>query len=58
MFNLQLRQLVDLQLFYGHSYTDLKQPDSILIQGADDLSAAGPQAFGEGQRSEDDSTAA
>lgn len=41
-----------------HRHTDLKQTDSILIKGTDDLGAAGAQAFGEGQRLEDDSAVA
>jgi len=55
-------QAFDLQLFQAgsseNSDTDLKQSNSVLIQGTDDLSAAGAQALREGQRSGGDSTAA
>lgn len=43
---------------HEQSDTDLKKSNSVFIQRTDDLCAAGPQALWEGQRSEDDSTAA
>lgn len=40
------------------SDTNLKESNGVLIQGTDDFSAAGLQALGKGQRSEDDSITA